>query len=664
MSTAFPAPDATRAAPANLPVAGFFAFHGPWAPGVRLFRRLGFGAKAALVSLGFLVPMSMLLWAYLASSAHIVHTTRQERAGVAMLRAMEPWLIEVQKQRRLLLSGQQAAVDVPAIDRALAPVQALADQRTDGLDAQAALARARQAHDAVVAAATRGNDLAGMAAPIQAYVEAVQGFRNDLLDVSQLSLDPELTTYYLMNVAGVATSDVIESVSRSRAMAAVVERDGPTPAAVRTLYHLVADGGQAQEAVVDQLHRAGLADPSLASALSAPVQAAAAAEHAYLEAADQHWFNQPFSADIAAMNVPGQQVVDTLRALAHDCTEALDVRLAARIAAAERGRIMTLAVLGGSLGLVLYLFICFYQVMNGGLREVERHLHAMSDGDLTTSPQPWGRDEAARLMLSLREMQASMRAIVSEVRTASDGLVHASDEIAGASMDLSRRSEQAAANLEESAAAMDQISSTVRQTAETSRSAATIATENATVAAGGGQAIARVVQTMAGVQDASRRISEIIGVIDGIAFQTNILALNAAVEAARAGEAGRGFNVVATEVRALAQRSAQAAKEIKTLINDSVERVDHGNRAVAEAGGQIGEIVRTADRMRALMDEVLTGADEQSAGVQLVGGSLQTLDQQTQQNAALVEQTAAAASSLRDQATALADRVARFRLAA
>jgi methyl-accepting chemotaxis protein len=250
------------------------------------------------------------------------------------------------------------------------------------------------------------------------------------------------------------------------------------------------------------------------------------------------------------------------------------------------------------------------------------------------------------------------------VRDASDGLVQAGDEIAGASMDLSHRSEQAAAQLEASASAMDQISATVQNTADTSRAASDLATANASGAGQGGQTIAQVVETMQGVHDASMKISEIIGVIDGIAFQTNILALNAAIEAARAGEHGKGFAVVAGEVRGLAQRSASAAREIKGLITVSVDRVSGGTRIVGQAGQQIGDLVATADRMKGMMAEVLRAAAEQSAGVHSIGESLQTLDTQTQQNAALVEQTAAAAGSLRDQAVALADRVARFKLPA
>lgn len=317
-----------------------------------------------------------------------------------------------------------------------------------------------------------------------------------------------------------------------------------------------------------------------------------------------------------------------------------------------------------SLLLAGYLFLSFYRVMDGGLNETRRHLRAMTEGDLTTSPSPWGRDEAAQLMLELRNMQASLRQMVSRVRRSSQEIVHSSSEVATGAMDLSARTEQAAANLEQSAASMEQMSATTRTSADHAGEAARVAAGNESLAAEGGLVMQDVVQTMYSIRQSSAKISDIIGTIDGIAFQTNILALNAAVEAARAGEQGRGFAVVAAEVRSLAQRSAQAAHEIKVLISGSVDKVNAGAAVVDDAGVKMAGIVSASQRVNGLLGEIATGTREQSQGIGQIGQAVNELDRMTQQNAALVEQTAAAASAMKEQALALAHEVGRFKLPA
>jgi methyl-accepting chemotaxis protein len=317
-------------------------------------------------------------------------------------------------------------------------------------------------------------------------------------------------------------------------------------------------------------------------------------------------------------------------------------------------------VLGGMLCLVGYLFFSFYKVIQGGLNETRRHLRAMTDGDLTATPAPWGRDEAAELMRDLAAMQDSLRRMVSGVRRSSNQIVHSSDEIASGAMDLSARTEQAAANLEESAASMEEISTTVTSSAEHTAEASSLARQNARHAEEGGRVMRDVVQTMERIRASSARIAEIIGTIDGISFQTNILALNAAVEAARAGEQGRGFAVVAGEVRMLAQRSAEAAREIKSLISHSVEQVESGAAIVSRAGETITQIVDGSSRVDQLLGDVAQAAREQSLGIAQIGQAVQELDRATQQNAALVEETAAAAASMKSQADHLVTEVSRF----
>jgi methyl-accepting chemotaxis protein len=320
-------------------------------------------------------------------------------------------------------------------------------------------------------------------------------------------------------------------------------------------------------------------------------------------------------------------------------------------------------VIGAVSLVVAYLFVSFFKVMNGGLNETRRHLHAMTAGDLTTSPAPWGRDEAAELMRDLAAMQDSLRQVVSRVRVASSTIVDSSNTVAQGAQDLAARTEQAAANLEETAASMEQISATVASTSENTASAADVARDNAAMATQGGQVMADVVQSMQQIRDASTRIADIIGTIDGIAFQTNILALNAAVEAARAGEQGRGFAVVAGEVRSLAQRSAEAAKEIKTLIQGSVERVESGVETVERAGSTMRDIVKASGQVDTLLGQVSEGTREQTLGIRQVGEAVSELDRATQQNAALVEETAASAEELKGLADELARQVEHFVLA-
>ncbi|KIF80196.1 methyl-accepting chemotaxis protein [Noviherbaspirillum autotrophicum] len=287
---------------------------------------------------------------------------------------------------------------------------------------------------------------------------------------------------------------------------------------------------------------------------------------------------------------------------------------------------------------------------------------AVAGGDLTRSIAVEGRDETAQLMQSLKNMNESLARIVGEVRRGTDTIATASSEIASGNQDLSSRTEQQAGSLEETASSMEELTSTVKQNADNALQANQLARSASEVAAKGGAVVAQVVETMGAINDSARKIADIIGVIDGIAFQTNILALNAAVEAARAGEQGRGFAVVASEVRNLAQRSATAAKDIKALISDSVEKVGSGAKLVDAAGATMEEVVAGVKRVTDIMDEITAASREQASGIAQVNDAITQMDQVTQQNAALVEEAAAAAESLQDQAAGLARAVSVFRV--
>jgi methyl-accepting chemotaxis protein-1 (serine sensor receptor) len=321
-------------------------------------------------------------------------------------------------------------------------------------------------------------------------------------------------------------------------------------------------------------------------------------------------------------------------------------------------------IAGVLFGLVLAAMVGIWLV-----RAISRPLEAavaiaggIAAGDLTQRIEVRSTDETGRLMQALKDMNDSLVGIVGQVRSGTDTIATASGQIAAGNLDLSSRTEQQASSLEETASSMEELTSTVRQNADNARQANSLAACASEVAMKGGAAMAQVVETMASINDSSQKIVDIIGVIDAIAFQTNILALNAAVEAARAGEQGRGFAVVASEVRNLAQRSAGAAKEIKTLIGDSVDKVSIGRKLVFEAGSTMDEVVASVRRVTDIMGEISSASIEQSAGIEQVNQAIAQMDQVTQQNAALVEEAAAAAESLQDQAGHLSQVVGVFQL--
>lgn len=527
--------------------AGFFAHHGAWAPGVRLFRSLRFASKALTISLAFILPVLALLFWLL--------TTQTAEALQARMNSTRQ-LVEV---ARGVVSSAQAEEAAGTMSREQA--QALA-------------------------------------------IQAIQKLRYDDKEYFWINdMQPRMVMHPIkpdLDGKDIGEMKDPNGLALFSAMVAVVRKDG-------------------KGFVAYQWPRPGSDKP-----------------------VDKISFVQGFE--------PWGWVIGS--GVYTD-----DLHNATRNRLAWAGGVLAVALL-----IAGYLFLSFYRVMDGGLKETRRHLRAMTDGDLTTTPFPWGNDEAAQLMLELRAMQHSLRNIVTSVRGSSESIVHSSSEIASASMDLSSRTEETAANLEQSASSMEEISSTVKHTADNVRQAAALAADNSRAAVSGGAVIAEVVSTMDDINNSSKKIGDIIGVIDGIAFQTNILALNAAVEAARAGDQGRGFAVVASEVRSLAQRSAQAAKEVKILISSSVEKVESGSRVANDAGGTMTELVANAQRMNDLLAEISTAAAEQSSGVSQVGLAVNELDRMTQQNAALVEETAAAAAALNDSAIGLANEVSRFKL--
>jgi len=526
---------------------GFFTHHGPWAPGVRLFRRLGFTAKAIIISLSFLVPLVFLVGWLLKNDADTAMRARMDatRQHVEVAYGLLEW----------------------------AHAQELAGQLS---------------HDAAQAAA----------------IGAIRTLRYDSREYFWINdMQPRMIMHPIKpelegkDLGGIKDPN---GFALFHEMVETVRRDGKGFVA----YQWPKPGS---ENPVDKI--------------------------SYVEGfAPWGW-------------VIGSGVYTG------------DLRDAVRLQMAYAAGIVLAA-----LSVAGYLFLSFYRVMDGGLKETRRHLSAMAGGDLTSTPAPWGKDEAAELMLDLRNMQQSLIAVVRRVRASCDQMLNSSGEVATASLDLSKRTEQAASNLETAAASMSEITETVVSGSRLADEASQVARHNAEVAADGGRVMREVIATMDGIRSSSSRISEIIGAIDSIAFQTNILALNAAVEAARAGEQGRGFAVVASEVRVLAQRSADAARQIKKLIDDSVSQVEAGTGIVRRAGDTIEAIVVASQRVDQLLSEIADGAREQGGGITRIGKAVDELERMTQQNAALVEETAAASAAMNDQAHGLVQEVSHFRI--
>jgi methyl-accepting chemotaxis protein len=635
----------------------------PMAPAVALMRRLRFSAKAWLVAATFIAPIAVLATSYALGQQGTLHDTQAERDGVTYLRAVLPALRQARALRHAAIAAAAASTPMAAstgqaLDEAVASLRRVDARLGPALSTQDALGELAKAQAAASGAASTEQVFATRTA----VVDALLGLTGRVLDTSGLILDPQLETYYLMDASLVAAPSLLERTARLHDRLASAPAEAATPAGQAGLA-LGRDEGLAQS-LEDELRNdfgkvIGV-DAAAKAMLDRP--AAFAAVDTVRDIATGQGTDTG-AERLHRLDAAAAAADEGLEGLQQAALDHLDQLLRERADDVRRGTLLTFAMVAVCLAAAAYLFRAFSLVMGQGLREVQLHLSAIREGDLTTRLAPRGADEPAELLHALGDMQGALRGIVAEVRRGADHVAQASGQIAAGAQDLSGRTGRTASHVERSAASIEQITTTVRQTADHAESARRIAEGNAATATRGGEVVAEMATTMSEIRDSSGRIADILGVIDGIAFQTNILALNAAVEAARAGESGRGFSVVASEVRALAQRCAEAAREIKSLIAVSVEKVAAGAEVVRAAGGTMQEIVGGSQEVQRLLDEIARAAREQAAGVEEVGRGVVELDRGTQDNSALVEQTAAAAAALEDQARALLGQVERFRVA-
>ena len=624
-------------------------------------------ALIGLISMCALVPP---FWLMAKSSLGELAAARAELSGVAPAGAVMDLIRAAQMHRGLAMRWLAGDASVKAsretkraeVDQAVARARSvLATMNDSALDSKLESAQKDWVSLAAAVdtkAVADAQSLARHSALIGELLAVLEG----ITDNSGLILDPEAASYHVVSSGLVTLPRLAETLGQARARGAIVLAGAQVQADDRLAIGSLI--GTARDQLVttrNEFEKSIAAEAALGKHLSQPLAAAVESAQSALKHAAQLAAADGASIDPAAYLDAMSKAIDAQFALCGVAIDVLNDVLSRRVADKRNDLALVSAMVAGFAALTIGIIVLVTRSTSRSVRAAVDAARAIASGDLAHAIDVSSRDEIGQLLSALREAMTTLSQVVGGIKQASDSVSTAAVQIAQGNLDLSGRTEQQASNLQQTAASMDQLNATVRNNADTAREAAKMAHDASAVASEGGHAVSRVVETMDAITNNSRRISDIIGVINTIAFQTNILALNAAVEAARAGEQGRGFAVVAAEVRNLASRSSDAAKEIRGLIEASVEKVQIGSRQVGEAGQTMGNIVSQVNRVTQMIAAISNATSEQTSGIGQVNDAVNQLDRMTQQNAALVEESAAAAQSLTQQAAQLVDAVSSFR---